>query len=80
MRQRAAASLLYQSKYAEAAFRNLLKLIFLKIVGRILAFYTPKWKDCILVDGDCGVGRLQGNNPFAEDCKCNRYYPVEKGW
>ena len=40
MRQRAAASLLYQSKYAEAAFRNLLKLIFLKIVGRILAFYT----------------------------------------
>ena len=39
MRQRAAASLLYQSKYAEAAFRNLLKLIFLKIVGRILAFY-----------------------------------------
>ena len=43
MRQRAAASLLYQSKYAEAAFRNLLKLIFLKIVGRILAFYSiPK--------------------------------------
>ena len=42
MRQRAAASLLYQSKYAEAAFRNLLKLIFLKIVGRILAFYIPK--------------------------------------
>ena len=40
MRQRAAASLLYQSKYAEAAFRNLLKLIFLKIVGRILAFYS----------------------------------------
>ena len=40
MRQRAAASLLYQSKYAEAAFRNLLKLIFLKIVGRILAFYN----------------------------------------
>ena len=43
MRQRAAASLLYQSKYAEAAFRNLLKLIFLKIVGRILAFYTVDW-------------------------------------
>ena len=42
MRQRAAASLLYQSKYAEAAFRNLLKLIFLKIVGRILAFYRTK--------------------------------------
>ena len=42
MRQRAAASLLYQSKYAEAAFRNLLKLIFLKIVGRILAFYSMK--------------------------------------
>ena len=40
MRQRAAASLLYQSKYAEAAFRNLLKLIFLQIVGRILAFYS----------------------------------------
>ena len=42
MRQRAAASLLYQSKYAEAAFRNLLKLIFLKIVGRILAFYNHR--------------------------------------
>ena len=41
---------------------------------------TPKWKDCILVDGNCGVGRLQGNNLFAEDCKCNRCYPVEKGW
>ena len=40
MRQRAAASLLYQSQYAEPAFRNLLNLIFLKIVGRILAFYT----------------------------------------
>ena len=40
MRQRAAASLLYQSIYAETAFRNLLKLIFLKIVGRILAFYN----------------------------------------
>ena len=39
MRQRAAASLLYQSQYAEPAFRNLLNLIFLKIVGRILAFY-----------------------------------------
>ena len=44
MRQRAAASLLYQSKYAEAAFRNLLKLIFLKIVGRILAFYRKNMK------------------------------------
>ena len=43
MRQRAAASLLYQSKYAEAAFRNLLKLIFLKIVGRILAFYSDDY-------------------------------------
>ena len=40
MRQRAAASLLYQSQYAEPAFRNLQKSIFLKIVGRILAFYT----------------------------------------
>ena len=40
MRQRAAASLLYQSQHAEPAFRNLQKLIFLKIVGRILAFYT----------------------------------------
>ena len=40
MRQRAAASLLYQSQYAEPAFRNLQKLIFLKIVGRILAFYN----------------------------------------
>ena len=40
MRQRAAASLLYQSQYAEPAFRNLLKSIFLKIVGRILAFYN----------------------------------------
>ena len=39
MRQRAAASLLYQSQYAEPAFRNLQKSIFLKIVGRILAFY-----------------------------------------
>ena len=39
MRQRAAASLLYQSQYAEPAFRNLLNLIFLKIVGQILAFY-----------------------------------------
>ncbi len=39
MRQRAAASLLYQSQHAELAFRNLLKSIFLKIVGRILAFY-----------------------------------------
>ena len=39
MRQRAAASLLYQSQHAEPAFRNLLKSIFLKIVGRILAFY-----------------------------------------
>ena len=39
MRQRAAASLLYQSQHAEPAFRNLQKLIFLKIVGRILAFY-----------------------------------------
>ena len=38
MRQRTAASLLYQSQYAESAFRNLLNLIFLKIVGRILAF------------------------------------------
>ena len=42
MRQRAAASLLYQSQYAEPAFRNLLNLIFLKIVGRILAFYNPR--------------------------------------
>ena len=41
MRQRAAASLLYQSQHAEPAFRNLQNLIFLKIVGRILAFYTP---------------------------------------
>ena len=40
MRQRAAASLLYQSQHAEPAFRNLQKLIFLKIVGRILAFYS----------------------------------------
>ena len=40
MRQRAAASLPYQSKYAEPAFRNMQNLIFLKIVGRILAFYT----------------------------------------
>ena len=40
MRQRAAASLLYQSQYAEPAFRNLQKSIFLKIVGRILAFYS----------------------------------------
>ena len=40
MRQRAAASLLYQSQYAEPVFRNLQNLIFLKIVGRILAFYT----------------------------------------
>ena len=40
MRQRAAASLLYQSQYAEPAFRNLQKSIFLKIVGRILAFYN----------------------------------------
>ena len=40
MRQRAAASLLYQPQHAEPAFRNLQKLIFLKIVGRILAFYT----------------------------------------
>ena len=39
MRQRAAASLLYQSQYAEPVFRNLQNLIFLKIVGRILAFY-----------------------------------------
>ena len=31
---------LYQSKYAEPAFQNLLNLIFLKIVGRILAFYN----------------------------------------
>ena len=49
MRQRAAASLLYQSKYAEAAFRNLLKLIFLKIVGRILAFYKNINKIIILI-------------------------------
>ena len=40
MRQRAAASLLYQSQYAEPVFRNLQNLIFLKIVGRILAFYS----------------------------------------
>ena len=40
MRQRAAASLLYQSQHAEPAFRNLQNLIFLKIVGRILAFYN----------------------------------------
>ena len=40
MRQRAAASLLDQSQYAEPVFRNLQNLIFLKIVGRILAFYT----------------------------------------
>ena len=40
MRQRAAASLLYQSQYAEPAFRNLQKSIFLKIVGRILALYN----------------------------------------
>ena len=39
MRKRASASRLYQSKYAEPAFQNLLNLIFLKIVGRILAFY-----------------------------------------
>ena len=39
MRQCTAASLLYQSQYAEPAFRNLQNLIFLKIVGRILAFY-----------------------------------------
>ena len=39
MRQRAAASLLYQSQHAEPAFQNLLKSIFLKIVGQILAFY-----------------------------------------
>ena len=39
IRQRAAASLLYQSQYAEPVFRNLQNLIFLKIVGRILAFY-----------------------------------------
>ena len=40
MRQRAAASMTYQSKYAEPVFRNMQNLIFLKIVGRILAFYT----------------------------------------
>ena len=40
MRQRAAASLPYQSQYAEPAFRNMQNLIFLKIVGRILAFYS----------------------------------------
>ena len=48
MRQRAAASLLYQSQYAEPAFRNLQKSIFLKIVGRILAFYIEiqnKWEE-----------------------------------
>ncbi len=45
MRQRAAASLLYQSQYAEPAFRNLLNLIFLKIVGRILAFYKYERPD-----------------------------------
>ena len=44
MRQRAAASLLYQSQHAEPAFRNLPKLIFLKIVGRILAFYTKLYQ------------------------------------
>ncbi len=48
MRQRAAASLLYQSQYAEPAFRNLQKLIFLKIVGRILAFYTQKLLSSVL--------------------------------
>ena len=40
MRQRAAASLPYKSQYAEPAFRNMQNLIFLKIVGRILAFYS----------------------------------------
>ena len=40
MRRRAAATLLYQSQHAEPAFRNLQNLIFLKIVGRILAFYS----------------------------------------
>ena len=45
MRQRAAASLLYQSQHAEPAFRNLQKLIFLKIVGRILAFYMETADD-----------------------------------
>ena len=40
MRQHAAASLLYQSQNAESAFRNLQKLIFLKFVGQILAFYN----------------------------------------
>ena len=43
MRQRAAASLLYQSQHAEPAFRNLQNLIFLKIVGRILAFYKEAY-------------------------------------
>ena len=47
MRQRAAASLLYQSQYAEPAFRNLLNLIFLKIVGRILAFYIGSNSDAL---------------------------------
>ena len=58
MRQRAAASLLYQSKYAEAAFRNLLKLIFLKIVGRILAFYNPQGPSKILQQNGPGNGLI----------------------
>ena len=33
--------MLYQSQHAELAFRNMQNLIFLKIVGRILAFYNP---------------------------------------
>ena len=52
MRQRAAASLLYQSQYAEPAFRNLLNLIFLKIVGRILAFYRSLPIDAVLALDD----------------------------
>ena len=48
MRQRAAASLPYKSKYAEPAFRNVQNLIFLKIVGRILAVYRDGYDDAFI--------------------------------
>ena len=58
MRQRAAASLLYQSQYAEPAFRNLQKSIFLKIVGRILAFYTYIHLSILGLETECLWGAM----------------------